>query len=68
MKQILIVERLFDGESFHKNMAVTIDAGKITAVIRAEDGRYLMLSLVPSVLKLLAVLMHDLGPQVSYPH
>ncbi|NCO72242.1 MULTISPECIES: N-acetylglucosamine-6-phosphate deacetylase [Shewanella] len=37
MKQILIVERLFDGESFHKNMAVTIDAGKITAVIRAED-------------------------------
>ncbi|MCT7941192.1 N-acetylglucosamine-6-phosphate deacetylase [Shewanella holmiensis] len=37
MKQILIVERLFDGEAFHQNMAVTIEAGKITAVTAAAN-------------------------------
>jgi N-acetylglucosamine-6-phosphate deacetylase len=37
MKQILIVERLFDGESFHHNMAVTIDEGKITDVTHAAE-------------------------------
>ena len=37
MKQILIVERLFDGEAFHQNMAVTIDAGKITAITAAAN-------------------------------
>lgn len=37
MKQILIVERLFDGEVFHQNMAVTMDEGKITAVTSAAE-------------------------------
>ena len=37
MNQILIVERLFDGEAFHQNMAVTIEAGKITAVTAAAN-------------------------------
>ncbi|WP_434938709.1 N-acetylglucosamine-6-phosphate deacetylase [Shewanella sp. HL-SH8] len=36
MKQILIVERLFDGEDFHQNMAVTIEAGCIIVVESAE--------------------------------
>jgi N-acetylglucosamine-6-phosphate deacetylase len=37
MKQTLIVERLFDGEQFHSNRVITIEAGKITHVQRAED-------------------------------
>jgi N-acetylglucosamine-6-phosphate deacetylase len=37
MKQTLIVERLFDGEQFHSNMAIAIEAGEITHVQRAED-------------------------------
>jgi len=37
MKQILIVERLFDGEVFHQNIAVTMDEGKITAVTSAAE-------------------------------
>jgi N-acetylglucosamine-6-phosphate deacetylase len=37
MKQTLVVERLFDGEQFHSNMAITIEAGRITHVQPAED-------------------------------
>ncbi|QIR15185.1 N-acetylglucosamine-6-phosphate deacetylase [Shewanella aestuarii] len=37
MTQTLIVERLFDGEQFHTDMAVTIEAGQIIAVEHAAN-------------------------------
>ncbi|MGZ9899094.1 N-acetylglucosamine-6-phosphate deacetylase [Shewanella gaetbuli] len=36
MKQILIVDQLFDGEAFHQNMAVTVESGCVTSVDSAE--------------------------------
>ncbi|QYJ94872.1 N-acetylglucosamine-6-phosphate deacetylase [Shewanella spartinae] len=49
MKQTLIAERVFDGEHFHHNQAITIEDGRIVSFDRASDVEPILLvgTLVP---------------------
>lgn len=49
MKQTLIAERVFDGEHYHHNQAITLEAGHITAFEKAPgiEPIYLAGTLVP---------------------
>lgn len=49
MKQTLIAERVFDGEHFHHNQAITIEDGRIVSFDRASDVEPILLAgtLVP---------------------
>ncbi|MCG9745626.1 N-acetylglucosamine-6-phosphate deacetylase [Shewanella sp. Isolate8] len=49
MKQTLIAERVFDGEHFHHNQAITIEDGRIVSFDKASDVEPILLAgtLVP---------------------